>query len=323
MEVMDTILALREKCVEDGQGPMPEQKKFAENVKAYHNIYGNKHEQRLDWLPENVKLSAEADTAYFAGCTTAYQHPDIASNTVKTMQAAGIPFKVMGSDEYCCGAQLWRTGQATEARKLAEHNMTAMKKSGIRNLIVSCAECYGTFKGFYPRIGEFAVNVLHITEVLEKSLAEGRLKLSKTVNLKAVYHDPCLLGRLSEKYIPWKGEIQAFGLHVPPKKFNRGTNGVYDAPRKVLQSIPGIELVEMVRNAENSFCCGGGGGVPAAFPDFSLWTAKERLNEAVSTGAEALVSACPLCANNFQNAIAAGKSKLRYCDITELIAKAI
>ncbi len=323
MEVMDTILALRAKCVEDGRGPMPEHREFAGFVEKNHNIYGKEHSHRFDWLPEGTNLSDKADTVYFAGCTTAYLYPDIARDTVKILQAGGIDFKVMNAEEYCCGAPLWRTGQMTEARKLVEHNLNALKKQKIKTLVVSCAECYGTFKGLYPRIAELDFEVLHITEVIQKLLKEGRLKLNKKQELKVTYHDPCLLGRLSELYVPWKGEIQAFGYHQPPKKFRRGTNGVYEAPREILKAIQGVELTEMTRNAENSFCCGGGGGVPSAFPDFSLWVAGERLKEAAATGAEAIVSCCPFCESSFRKAIISSKSRIRYHDLTGLVAGAI
>jgi len=323
MEVMDTILALRAKCVEDGQGPMPEHKKFAGLVEKNHNIYGKPHGQRFDWLPEGTKLSRGADMAYFVGCTTAYLYPDIARDTIKILQAGGIDFKLMNIDEHCCGAPLWRTGQMAEARKLAEHNLEAIKKQNIKSLVFSCAECYGTFKGLYPRIAELDFEVLHITEVMQRLLKEGKLKLNTRQAMKVTYHDPCLLGRLSELYVPWKGEIRAFGYHQPPKKFRRGTNGVYEAPREILKAIPGVELVEMIRNAENAFCCGGGGGVPAAFPGFSLWTADERLKEAVATGAKAIVSCCPFCESNFEQAIVNSKSPIRYHDLTEMVARAI
>jgi Fe-S oxidoreductase len=323
MEVMDTILALRARCVEDGKGPLPEHRKLAELAAKDHNIYGKGHARRFDWLPENTRLSREASTAYFVGCSAAYLYPDIARDTIKILQAAGIDFKLLNAEEYCCGAPLWRTGQVTEAKKLAEHNLEVLKKQGIKTLVTSCAECYGTLKGFYPRIAALDFKVLHITEVLQQMLREGRLKLSRKLEMKVTYHDPCLLGRLAELYVPWKGEIRAFGYHDPPKKFRRGTNGVYEAPREILKAIPGLQLIEMPRKAENAFCCGGGGGVPEAFPDLALWTARERLNEAISTGAEAIVSGCPFCATSFRKAIAADQNAIHYHDLTELAAKVI
>ena len=323
MEVMDTILALRARCVEDGQGPMPRHREYAGLVEKTHNIYGKPHEQRFAWLPEGARLSEKSDVAYFAGCTASYLDPGSARDTVKILNAGGVDFKVMAADEYCCGALLWRTGQIEAARKLAEHNLEAFRKQGIKTLVTGCAECYGTFKGFYPRIAPLDFEVLHISEVMQRLIQEGRLKPLKNFNMKVTYHDPCLLGRLSELYVPWNGEIKAFGYHEPPKQWRRGTNGVYDAPREVLKAIPGIELVEMTRNEENSFCCGGGGGVPAAFPDFAMWTARERLDEAMSTGADAIVSSCPFCKSNLEKAIESGNSPIRYHDLTGLVAGAL
>ena len=323
MEVLDTILALRAKCVEDGQGPMPEHKGYARLVEKTHNIYGQPHDQRFAWLSDHVSLSQDTKIAYFVGCTTSYRYPDIARNTIKILDAGGMRLTVLGSDEYCCGAPLWRTGQREAARKLVEHNLDVFKKKGIKTLITSCAECYGTFKGFYPRTAELDFEVLHITQIIQAMLKESKLSFGNTLNMKATYHDPCLLGRLSELYVPWNGEIKAYGYHEPPKQWRRGTNGAYHAPREVLRAIPGIELVEMTRNEENAFCCGGGGGVPAAFPDFALWTATERLNEAGSTGAEAIISSCPFCRSNFETAIGSGSKTIQYHDLTELVIQAL
>ncbi len=323
MEVLDTILALRAKCVEDGVGPMPQHKEYARLAAENHNIYGQPHRQRFDWLPEGISLSKRARAAYFVGCTAAYRYPGIARDTVKILSAGGVDFKLMAGEEYCCGAPLWRTGQREAAGKLARHNLEAIRKLGIETVITSCAECYGTFRGFYPRIAKLDFEVLHVSEVIAKLLKEGKLKPGKNLDMKITYHDPCLLGRLSELYIPWNGEIKAYGYHTPPKQWRRGTDGVYEAPRQVLRSIRGIELVEMTRNEENTFCCGGGGGVPAAFPDFALWTARERIGEAGSTGAEAIVSSCPFCQSNFEKAAETGRGGFRYHDLCELFARAL
>jgi Fe-S oxidoreductase len=323
MEVLDTILALRARCVEDGQGPMPEHREYARLVEKDHNIYGQPHERRFDWLSRDVQLSEEAKVAYFAGCATSYLHPEIAHNTAKILNAGGMEFKVMHAGEFCCGAPLWRTGQIEASEKVVRHNLETFRSQGIKTVVTSCAECYGTFRGLYPRIAELEFEVLHITEVIQRMLKDGRLNLRKNLPMKVTYHDPCLLGRLSEPYVPWSGQIKAFGYHDPPKQWRRGRNGVYEAPRQVLKTIPGLVLVEMTRNEENAFCCGGGGGVPMAFPDFALWIALERLDEARSTDAQAIVSCCPFCESNFEKAIGAGNSTIRYYDLTELVSNAL
>jgi Fe-S oxidoreductase len=319
MELLDTILALRAKCVEDGQGLL-QHKEIAGKIDKTHNIYGKSHDKRFDWLPKRNKLSADSSVAYFAGCAAAYKYPEIAVDTLKILDASGIDYKVLDSEEYCCGTVLWRTGQMEAFRKAAEQNLAVLKKQGIKTLITSCAECYGTFRGGYPRFVDMDIEVLHITEVIHKALTEGKLKFKKKQNMTVTYHDPCLLGRLSEKYIPWNGKIEAYGVHVPPKPWRRGTNGVYEAPREILKSIPGIKLIEMPRNAENSFCCGGGGGVPAVFPEFTRWAVMERLDEAASTGATAVVSACPFCQDNFKKT---SNEVLKYFDLTEMVAKSL
>ena len=109
----------------------------------------------------------------------------------------------------------------------------------------------------------------------------------------------------------------------PPKKYRRGTEGVYEEPRQVLQSIPGVTLTEMPRTKEYAWCCGAGGGVSDSNPEFAQWTARERLEEAESTGAEALVSACPKCEKTFREAVEATGSQLKVYDIVELFEQAI
>jgi Fe-S oxidoreductase len=148
MEVLDTILSLRARCVEDGHGPMPAHKEYAHHVKNEHNIYGKPHDQRFEWLPEGVNINEDSGVAYFAGCTSSYISPEIARNTVEILKAGGIEFTIMSAEEYCCGAPLWRTGQRKAAQRLARHNVEAIRKHGIKTLITSCAECYGTFRGF-------------------------------------------------------------------------------------------------------------------------------------------------------------------------------
>jgi Fe-S oxidoreductase len=323
MEVLDTILALREKCVADGQGPLPEHNEQAKRIENNYNIYGKPHKERCEWLPQGTKLAPGSGVAYFAGCAAAYAHPEIAVNTLKILDASGLVYKVLGAEEYCCSTLLWRTGQTAAFKKDVERNLEAWKKQGVRTLITSCAECYGTFRGGYPRFATMDIEVRHITEVVRDALKEGRLKLSRQPGMKVTYHDPCFLGRLSEKYIPWNGKIEAYGLHVPPKPWRRGTYGVYEAPREILSAIPGLELVEMARNAENAFCCGGGGGVPSVFPDFARWTASQRLDEARSTGAEALVSGCPFCQDSFTGNGVKTNGDLSYYDLTSLVVKAL
>jgi Fe-S oxidoreductase len=167
--------------------------------------------------------------------------------------------------------------------------------------------------------------VLHISEYIQQLIKDGKLKPRKRVDLAVTYHDPCHLGRLGEPWIHWQGKKVPGDRFVfdPPKVYRRGTQGVYEPPRDVLKSIPGIKLTEMNRIKEYAWCCGAGGGVSESNPEFAQWTARERIEEAESTGAEALVTACPWCEKTFSEAIEATGSRLKVYDVVELVEKAI
>ena len=145
--------------------------------------------------------------------------------------------------------------------------------------------------------------------------------------MTVTYHDPCHLGRMGEPYEPWNGKekivYNQMYIFDPPKPWRKGTKGVYEPPRDVIKSVPGVELVEMDRIKEYAWCCGAGGGVIDSYPDFAEWTALERIEEAKSTGAEALVTACPWCYRNFVDAINASGDTLKVMDIIELVEQSI
>ena len=172
------------------------------------------------------------------------------------------------------------------------------------------------------------IEVFHITQYMEKLIGTGKLKPTKTVPMKVTYHDPCHLGRLSEPWIHWYGkEFKPPGtllwLHDPPKKYRRGTNGVYETPRNILKSISGLDFVEMYRIKEYGWCCGAGGGVIDAYNDFAIWTGAERLREAKAIGAEAIVSACPWCKRNLLDAAEQAGYKMKVLDIIELLQESV
>jgi Fe-S oxidoreductase len=326
LEVLLTLEAMRTKCVEDGQGPMPAHKEIGENVEKTYNLYGEPQDKRFTWMPAKIKPAEKADIIYFVGCAAAYRQPEIAQATVKILNSANSKFMII-PEERCCGNVLYNTGQVSLARKLMEHNLKAIKNSGATTVITSCSHCYKTLKVDYPKLlkkntEQMDFKVEHITEYASQLVKNGALKL-KGLNEKVTYHDPCNLGRLSESWIHWEGKHKKFGVLDPPKKYRRGTYGVYEPPRDILRSIPGLELVEMVRMKENSMCCGAGGGVKEAFNDFALWAAANRLEEAETTGAEAIVTSCAFCKENFNDAMKTRKDKMKVYDITEIILQAI
>ncbi|MCX7912151.1 MAG: heterodisulfide reductase-related iron-sulfur binding cluster, partial [Dehalococcoidales bacterium] len=150
-------------------------------------------------------------------------------------------------------------------------------------------------------------------------------KPEKPVNMVVTYHDPCYLARQGEKYIHWNGKeiVKDIIYREPPKEYRRGTEGIYEPPRDVLKSIPGLRLVEMDRIKEYSWCCGAGGGVRESNPEFAMWTALQRIDEAEDTGAAAIATACPWCELMLGEAIQKKGSHLRVYDIVELVEKAV
>ena len=293
--LIEIIEGLRAEAVKRGIGPMPNQKIFGESTDAENNPYKEKHSDRLNWT-EGLKVSQKekAEIFYFVGCTSSYRQKDLAIQTVKILNKLDVDYTV-SKDEWCCGSPVIRTGQLDQARRVIKHNVDLIKNIGAKIVVTSCAGCYRTLKQDFPKFEDKLENVeiLHITEFLQKMIKEGKLDLNnKKFNAKVTYHDPCHLGRHS---------------------------GVYKPPRKIITAISGIELIEMPRNRENAWCCGAGGGVKAGFKDWSLEIASERIKEAEGTGAEYLLCACPFCKTGLMDAIKDLNSDLKFLDIVNLL----
>lgn len=327
LEPAEVIEALRKKIVEDGQGPLPAHKKYIKAVESQHNPYGEEPAKRVGWLPANVKVTEGAKTAYFVGCTASYRRKEIAIATARIFNRGGVEFQLLAADEFCCGSPVLRAGKEPLLKQLIERNIETFKARGIEQIVTSCAGCYSMMKAEYPRYKKHDIKIIHTSELLEQLINEGKLKLTKEVPLTVTYHDPCHLGRCSEPYQEWHGQIMEpislVKFPVPPKPLRKGTHGCYYPPRNVLKAIPGLKLIEMERIKEFAYCCGAGGGVKAAFPEFALNTARRRVEEATDTGAKVIVSCCPFCATNLQDAINADSVDMGFFDLTELVLMAL
>jgi Fe-S oxidoreductase len=327
LEPNEVIHELRVQAVEAGAGPMPKHKKYIELVERHQNPYGELPEKRTAWLTDDVEIDEDSSTIYFVGCTAANRREEIALSTARVLNAAKESFGLLGTDEFCCGSPVYRVGDKKKAIEIMKSNVELFKEHGVKSIITSCSGCYNMLATEYPRFVNMDFEVVHISQLLESLIADGRLNLKHKVPLKVTYHDPCHLGRMSEPYEPYKGEkieiLSQVYIWDPPKQERRGAGGVYDAPRNVLKQIPGVELIEMERIREYSYCCGAGAGVKAAYPDFALWTSNERVSEAESTEAEALVSVCPFCSTNFKDSLEARESPLKYYDLTEIVLESL
>jgi Fe-S oxidoreductase len=330
MEVLEPLYEIRARCVADGH-----------SNHSFENSIRMLREQGALLSSENIKKGEWADglkvkyfvrepteVVYHAGCQVNFNKNfwSQARTTLKLLQKAGIDIAIGGDYESCCGGRAYEMGYQEDFIKQAQKNIELYQKSGVKTIVTGCANCYYAFKVLYDKFHlKGDLKVLHITEYLDQIITEGKLNLSQKLAMNVTYHDPCHLGRLGEPYIHWKGK-QIPGhmkLYDPPKVLRRGTYGIYEPPRNILKAVPGLHLIEMDRIKEYAWCCGAGGGVNQSNPEFSQWTASERIDEAESTGAQAIVTACPWCEQNFRLAIAATSSRLKVFDLVEILEKAI
>jgi Fe-S oxidoreductase len=329
MEVMEPIQEFRIKCVAEGN-THPALDQAIAGLRTHGSMVPANGE-RGDWasgLHLKDATREKVDVIYHVGCITSYdkEMQKLAKATAKILQKAGVDFGVAGDAETCCGGRAYQMGYKEDFLNQANKNMAMVKKAGAKTVVTSCADGYQAFKVLYDQHGlKGDLEVLHISEFIDKLMKEGRLKLSNKLDIPVTYHDPCRLGRLGEPWIHWVGKKIPGDRFVfdPPKPYRRGTHGVYEPPRRVLNAIPGVRLTEMTRIKEYSWCCGTGGGVRESNPGFAQWTATERIEEAESTGAEAIVSACPWCEKTFNEAVRKSGSRLKVYDIVELVERAI
>ncbi len=327
LEQIPVLEALRVKCVADGKGPLPAHKKVAQNIEENGNRFGASQKNRLKWIPDGA-VSSGADMVYFPGCAASYIDNDIAKATIEILKLSGRAFTTLGDKDHCCGHPVAEVGMIDQAKKIAEANIQALKDTGAKTILTSCAECYKAWKVDYPKLlakstADMDYKVIHLSEFVDDLLEEGQLSFTRDVNMKVTWHDPCHLGRQSEPWVHWEGNRGKAGILDQPKVYRRGTDGVYQAPRNILNKIPGLEMVEMPRTRENTLCCGAGGGAREAFEDYTQFIGAERIEEAESIFVEAIVSGCPYCKENF---IKAGKSAgkdVKAYDLSELILMAL
>jgi Fe-S oxidoreductase len=331
LEPVEVMRQLRFKLIDDGQFPFQDIP-LIDHLRKEDNTMMQPKAERGAWaagLDVKDLTQERGDVVFHVGCRLSYDEElwRIPRTAVTLLRNAGIDVGIMGRDENCCGGRLCDMGYRGEFLKYAENNIDAWKTAGVKTVVTACSDGYHAFKRLYPAEFDFKFNVLHITEFLDQLIREGKIKFTKTVPMTVTYHDPCHLGRRGEAYVPWAGEQKKIRgqvlIYEPRKPRYNGAHGVYEPPRNVLKSIPGIQLVEMERNREYAWCCGAGAGVRERYPEFSLWTAAKRIEEAAATGAEAIASACSHCERNFIDAINDRGEKMKVYDIVDLVQEAI
>jgi Fe-S oxidoreductase len=296
-------------------GPLPEHKNMVDSIRQYDNVWLQPRSRRNSWTKKLTGMGIKdlnkekAEVLFFAGCTYGLSDDlkDTIVNVAKILKHNNVDFGTLGDKELCCGSPPSKTGILNEFERLATANIKRFNELGVKTVITPCAGCYGTMRVEYDELEERKnFEVLHVTEYLERLTLNKRMEYKKGLPLTVTWHDPCHMGRLGRPYVPGKD-----------------LEGVYEEPRNILKSIPGIELVEMERIKEYAWCCGGGGGAFTGFKDFAQWTARERLAEAKDTGAAKLVTSCPWCETNLRSAGIGMDEKMEIVDLFDLMAEAL
>lgn len=324
LEIELSLESLRVKACQDGAGPLPAHKEVVKKIKDTGNCYGAKSDRKA-WA-KGLKIADKADAVYFVGCNSSYKHPEIAQATAKVLEACGEKFMLL-ADEKCCGNIVFSVGLVDEARKIAEANVAAVKASGAKKLIVSCAECYRMWKVDIPKVlgistADLGFEIVHVLDIAAKAIEEGKLALKKPVDTRMAYHDASSVSRLCDDWTPYKGERGWMGMIYPGQRRRRGRQALYDQARTIMAAVPGADNTEFIRIRENTFDIAAGRGVKFAFPELSNFAAKHRIDEAKECGIETIVSACPWCKDGF-NDVLTKEDGVKAIDITELIVEAL
>ncbi|MGD8389099.1 MAG: heterodisulfide reductase-related iron-sulfur binding cluster [Desulfobacteraceae bacterium] len=267
---------------------------------------------RMDWakgleirtMAEVAEAGETVDYLFWVGCSAAFdpRNQKIARSLVRILNAAGVSFAVLGEEERCTGDPARRMGHEYLFQVQAETNVETLGNYGVERILTLCPHCYNTFVKDYPDFGGH-YRVVHHAELIRDLAASGRISLDRPVEGVATYHDSCYLGR---------------------------HNRIFDAPREILERIPGLETVEMERCREYAMCCGAGGGLTwieedqdKRVNDRRVDQAEETLQDRASGTPAVLATACPFCMTMLEDGLAARDTEVRDLDIAELVARAM
>ena len=259
------------------------------------NIFGDSASIHNKWS-QGLEFKEGSGVLFFPGCLASHRFKEKTRILVQLLQAAGYELDFLGEDQSCCGTPLWVTGSMENAKDLVQKQLTKLQNRDVKEIITPCPSCFRAFDEEYPELlglDSLSIKVTHTSEVLEDIIEQKKVELKIPVNKRVTYHDPCEIGRYRE---------------------------IYDAPRKVLKSIPGLELIELSRIKEDAFCCGGGGGAKLTYPDYSQKVSGERLNDILGTNAEIISTICPACELNLTHATYEADIEMRVLDIAEIMA---
>ncbi|HEX3010979.1 MAG TPA: heterodisulfide reductase-related iron-sulfur binding cluster, partial [Syntrophomonadaceae bacterium] len=247
---------------------------MAASASKEFNIWAHYAVNRDAWVPEDIKdyIKDKSEIAYFPGCTASFVEQDIAVSTARLLKDAGVEYTYLGKDEACCGIPMLMAGKWDTFTEIMDHNIAAMKAHGATTVITSCPACRLVWETYYKRFSEdrgesYPFKARHYSEVIAEKIAEGSFVINGNKDKIITYHDPCHMGRAS---------------------------GIFEEPRTMLKAIPGVDFREMKYNRDTAHCCGSVLTL-VDNPDIGAKIGRVRLDEAIDTGADTIITACPCC----------------------------
>jgi len=300
---VDKIVEMRRYLVLDKAEFPKEMQTAFRGMETNGNPWGIAAATRADWAKDLPVLTmAEAagkdvEVLFWVGCAGSYEDraKKVSRALVELLDRAGVSFAILGTEETCNGDSARRMGNEYLFQMLAQQNVETMNGYGVKRIVTNCPHCFNVIGNEYPAFGG-NYEVLHGTELVAKLIAEGRLPMSERIEESITFHDPCYLGRY---------------------------NGVYDAPRRILEAIPGLRFQELPRSRERGLCCGAGGGRMWMEEKLGTRINQTRMKEIADAGTGAVGVSCPFCMVMLGNAREEIGASVQPFDVLELARRAM
>ena len=290
--------ALREELVGRGLAPKIIQS-LDQGVTKNGNAFGGTQAAKKKFA-DTFSLPAKGETLFFAGCYSFFGGlSQILESSMKIFTSIKERVAFLADKEQCCGILQYANGNTKLCTELVQHNLAAIKASGAKRVVTTCAGCYHAMDSVYPEIvgDELPFEVLHTSQYLASLIEEKKIDFTHELDITLTYHDPCHLGRLSK---------------------------VFEEPRKVIMNLPGIRLLEMEQSREQAWCCGGGEGIVSlAFPKLAATIGQERIKQVQQTGATTIITTCPHCNTVLNRAAHNSDAKIVCRDLSDIVAEAM